>query len=131
MLNVIQPSCANSGIASRPHFTRSQDKGLSNDPRCDVRLWPKADMPKNAIDVAFRGKADMTFCAANVCFRGQSGHHVRPRWKCWRHNPRTRAHTHGHFTHQIAEALQRREAGAALVEIGRSYNVSHSTISRL
>lgn len=33
--------------------------------------------------------------------------------------------------HQIAEALQRREAGEALVEIGRSYNVSHSTISRL
>ena len=32
---------------------------------------------------------------------------------------------------QIAEALQRREAGEALVEIGRSYNVSHSTISRL
>ena len=33
--------------------------------------------------------------------------------------------------HQIAEALHRREAGEALVEIGRSYNVSHSTISRL
>ena len=33
--------------------------------------------------------------------------------------------------HQITEALQRREAGEALVEIGRAYNVSHSTISRL
>jgi len=33
--------------------------------------------------------------------------------------------------HQIAEALKRREAGEALVEIGRSYKVSHSTISRL
>jgi DNA invertase Pin-like site-specific DNA recombinase len=33
--------------------------------------------------------------------------------------------------HQIVEALRRREAGEALVEIGRSYNVSHSTISRL
>jgi DNA invertase Pin-like site-specific DNA recombinase len=33
--------------------------------------------------------------------------------------------------HQIREALARREAGEALVEIGRSYNVSHSTISRL
>jgi len=33
--------------------------------------------------------------------------------------------------HQIAEAIARREAGEALVEIGRSYNVSHSTISRL
>jgi DNA invertase Pin-like site-specific DNA recombinase len=33
--------------------------------------------------------------------------------------------------HQQAEALARREAGEALVEIGRSYNVSHSTISRL
>jgi DNA invertase Pin-like site-specific DNA recombinase len=31
--------------------------------------------------------------------------------------------------HQIAEAIARREAGEALV--GRSYNVSHSTISRL
>ena len=33
--------------------------------------------------------------------------------------------------HQIAEAIARRNAGEALVEIGRSYNVSHSTISRL
>jgi DNA invertase Pin-like site-specific DNA recombinase len=33
--------------------------------------------------------------------------------------------------HQIAEAKARREAGEALTEIGRSYNVSHSTISRL
>jgi hypothetical protein len=28
--------------------------------------------------------------------------------------------------HQIAEALARRQAGEALTEIGRSYNVSHS-----
>jgi DNA invertase Pin-like site-specific DNA recombinase len=34
-------------------------------------------------------------------------------------------------THQIREALARREAGESLTEIGRSYNVSHSTISRL
>jgi DNA invertase Pin-like site-specific DNA recombinase len=34
-------------------------------------------------------------------------------------------------THQRAEALERRAAGEALTEIGRSYNVSHSTISRL
>jgi DNA invertase Pin-like site-specific DNA recombinase len=33
--------------------------------------------------------------------------------------------------HQIQEALARRQAGEALAEIGRSYNVSHSTISRL
>jgi DNA invertase Pin-like site-specific DNA recombinase len=33
--------------------------------------------------------------------------------------------------HQRAEALARREAGEPLTEIGRSYNVSHSTISRL
>jgi DNA invertase Pin-like site-specific DNA recombinase len=33
--------------------------------------------------------------------------------------------------HQIAEALQRRGNGEPLTEIGRSYNVSHSTISRL
>src|SRR6267142_2495407 len=33
--------------------------------------------------------------------------------------------------HQIQEALTRRQAGEALAEIGRSYNVSHSTISRL
>jgi DNA invertase Pin-like site-specific DNA recombinase len=33
--------------------------------------------------------------------------------------------------HQIREALARREAGESLTEIGRSYNVSHSTISRL
>jgi DNA invertase Pin-like site-specific DNA recombinase len=32
--------------------------------------------------------------------------------------------------HQRAEALARRAAGEALSEIGRSYNVSHSTISR-
>jgi L-alanine-DL-glutamate epimerase-like enolase superfamily enzyme len=33
--------------------------------------------------------------------------------------------------HQVQEALGRRQAGEALSEIGRSYNVSHSTISRL
>jgi DNA invertase Pin-like site-specific DNA recombinase len=33
--------------------------------------------------------------------------------------------------HQIREALARREAGEPLVEIARSYAVSHSTISRL
>jgi DNA invertase Pin-like site-specific DNA recombinase len=33
--------------------------------------------------------------------------------------------------HQIAEALRRRDAGEALTEIARSYDVSHSTISRL
>jgi DNA invertase Pin-like site-specific DNA recombinase len=33
--------------------------------------------------------------------------------------------------HQVAEARVRRAAGEALAEIGRSYNVSHSTISRL
>src|SRR5262249_22651744 len=32
---------------------------------------------------------------------------------------------------QIAEAIARPEAGEALIDIGRSYNVSHSTISRL
>ena len=33
--------------------------------------------------------------------------------------------------HQRSEALQRREAGEACTAIARSYNVSHSTISRL
>jgi len=33
--------------------------------------------------------------------------------------------------HQIAEAIRRGDAGEALTEIARSYNVSHSTISRL
>ena len=33
--------------------------------------------------------------------------------------------------HQVREAIARREAGEPMVEIGRSYNVSHSMISRL
>jgi DNA invertase Pin-like site-specific DNA recombinase len=33
--------------------------------------------------------------------------------------------------HQRQEALSRRQAGEALTDIGRSYDVSHSTISRL
>jgi DNA invertase Pin-like site-specific DNA recombinase len=33
--------------------------------------------------------------------------------------------------HQKREAIKRRETGEALTEIARSYNVSHSTISRL
>src|ERR1700730_14119779 len=33
--------------------------------------------------------------------------------------------------HQRREAIARREAGEVLTEIARSYNVSHSTISRL
>ena len=38
---------------------------------------------------------------------------------------------HKLISHQQAEALARRAAGEALVDIARSYNVSHSTISRL
>jgi len=33
--------------------------------------------------------------------------------------------------HQAAEAITRRNAGESLTDIARSYNVSHSTISRL
>ena len=33
--------------------------------------------------------------------------------------------------HQRREAIARREAGELLTDIARSYNVSHSTISRL
>jgi DNA invertase Pin-like site-specific DNA recombinase len=33
--------------------------------------------------------------------------------------------------HQRKEALARREAGESLMDIGRSFNVSHSTIRRL
>jgi hypothetical protein len=33
--------------------------------------------------------------------------------------------------HQMQEARARREAGEALTDIGRSFNVSRSTISRL
>ena len=33
--------------------------------------------------------------------------------------------------HQVQEALARRQAGEALAEIGRSFNVSHSTINWL
>src|SRR5215467_14339373 len=33
--------------------------------------------------------------------------------------------------HQIKEALARKQTGEALADIGRSYNVRHSTISRL
>jgi len=33
--------------------------------------------------------------------------------------------------HQIKEALRRRDAGEPMRDIARSYNVSHSTISRL
>src|SRR5207245_6899084 len=33
--------------------------------------------------------------------------------------------------HQRQEAIRRRQAGEALVDIGRLFNVSHSTISRL
>jgi len=32
---------------------------------------------------------------------------------------------------QVSEALARKEAGENLTDIGRSYGVSHSTISRL
>jgi hypothetical protein len=33
--------------------------------------------------------------------------------------------------HQIKEAIQRRDAGGPMRNIGKSYAVSHSTISRL
>jgi hypothetical protein len=41
------------------------------------RFWRKADMPKNAIDVAIGGKADMAYCSANVRFMTHSGHSSR------------------------------------------------------
>ena len=33
--------------------------------------------------------------------------------------------------HQVKEALRRRDAGEPMRDIARTYNVSHSTISRL
>ena len=33
--------------------------------------------------------------------------------------------------HQRQEAIARRESGEALVDVAQTYNVSHSTISRL
>jgi len=32
----------------------------------NIRFWPKADIAKNAINVAIGGKADMAYCSANV-----------------------------------------------------------------
>src|SRR4029453_1380915 len=37
-------------------------------------LWPKADTPKNAIDVAIGGKADMPFLHCTCPLLTQSGH---------------------------------------------------------
>jgi hypothetical protein len=34
----------------------------------DVRIWPLADIPYVAFDVAFEGKADIAYCSANVRF---------------------------------------------------------------
>jgi DNA invertase Pin-like site-specific DNA recombinase len=34
-------------------------------------------------------------------------------------------------SHQVKEALRRRDAGEPMRDIARTYNVSHSTISRL
>jgi hypothetical protein len=49
---------------------------------------------------------------------------ANPRWVVMGNKPKL---TH----HQRQQAMARREAGEALVDIARSYNVSHSTISRL
>jgi DNA invertase Pin-like site-specific DNA recombinase len=35
------------------------------------------------------------------------------------------------ISHQVKEALRRRDAGEPMRDIARSYNVSHSTISRI
>src|SRR5262249_33101506 len=51
--------------------------------RVNVRFWPKADMPKNAIDVAIGGKADMLRCAVLSCGKGNETARVhRTRWRC-------------------------------------------------
>ena len=44
---------------------------------------------------------------------------------------RARAKARGVTSHQIKEALRRRDNGEPMRDIARSYNVSHSTISRL
>jgi transcriptional regulator len=41
---------------------------LGDDRWRNARSWPRADMPKNAINVAIGGKADTGWCTANVCF---------------------------------------------------------------
>jgi DNA invertase Pin-like site-specific DNA recombinase len=55
---------------------------------------------------------------------GEGRARAMARWVKFGRKPRPTAH-------QIAEARVRREAGEALSDIGRSFNVSHSTISRL
>ena len=61
----VPPHCRASLTArSRRRGHRIADK-LSLSP---MSARPIADMPKNAIDVAFGGKADMGWCTANVCF---------------------------------------------------------------
>src|SRR5262245_22296178 len=47
----------------------------------NVGYWPRADVPKNATDVAIGGKSDMPFCTANVRFdpkRTLAGHTPDP-----------------------------------------------------
>jgi hypothetical protein len=46
-------------------------------------------------------------------------------------NIRKAGRPHKLTPHQRQEALARREAGATLMDIARSYGVSHPTISRL
>ena len=50
----------------------------------------------------------------------------RARERCIRSGPKPKL-----TLHQQRDALARREAGESCTEVGRSYNVSHSTISRL
>ena len=59
------------GIELPPDYSASLTRSSNSKASLNcpgIRLWPKSEMPKNAIDVAIEGKADMTCCAAYVCF---------------------------------------------------------------
>src|SRR5262245_930061 len=58
---------SNSGLLLMHATGVTKPIGSQKEMSDDVRYCPKADMPKNAIDVAIGGKADMAFCTAYVC----------------------------------------------------------------
>jgi len=44
----------------------AEEVTLTNQSRCEVRFWPKADVPSAPHMSAFGGKADMAYCDAHA-----------------------------------------------------------------
>jgi DNA invertase Pin-like site-specific DNA recombinase len=138
----------------RPELRRLQDRLSEGDVLLVTRLDRLARSTRDLLDIlADIGERRATFCSLGDAWADTTTAHgrlmltvlgglaeferelIRMRTAEGRARARTRGVRMGRkpklSPHQRREALERKAAGEPVTEIARSYNVSHSTISRL